>query len=91
MSLTEVVQDALKSGKVVLGYRESIKKIKSGNPKLIVIAKNIPKERKEQIEHNARIFNLKIEIFDGTSKELGVVCGKPFPISTLVILDADKI
>jgi len=29
---------------------------------------------------------VKVEIFDGTSIQLGVICGKSFPISTLVIM-----
>ncbi|MDI6806265.1 MAG: 50S ribosomal protein L30e [Candidatus Aenigmarchaeota archaeon] len=85
MSLTEIILDAIKSNKITFGYKQSIKFIKSGKPKFIVIAENIPEPMRKQIEHNAKIFNLKVEIFKGTSKELGVTCGKPFPISTLVI------
>lgn len=76
---------ALKENKVVIGYRESLDFIKSNKPKLIVIAKNIPESRKKEIEHNAKIFGLELVEFEGSSKELGVICGKPFPISTLVI------
>lgn len=85
MSLTEVILDAIKLKKVIFGYRQAIKLIKSGKPKLVVIAENIPESMRKQIEHNAKIFNLKVEIFNGSSKELGVICGKPFPVSTLVI------
>lgn len=85
MSLTETIQAALKSGKVVIGYRESIKFIKVSTPRLIVIAKNAPEKSRKEIEYNAKIGNAKVEIFDGNSKELGVICGKPFPVTTLVI------
>jgi len=85
VSLTETIQAALKSGKVVIGYRESIKFIKVSTPRLIVIAKNAPEKSRKEIEYNAKIGNAKVEIFDGNSKELGVICGKPFPVTTLVI------
>lgn len=76
---------ALKENKVIIGYKESIDFIKSNKPKLVVMTKNIPENMRKEIEHNAKIFGLEVIIFDGSSKELGVVCGKPFPISTLVI------
>jgi len=85
VSLTETIQAALKSGKTIIGYKESIKFIKVSNPKLIVIAKNAPEKTRKEIEYNAKIGKAKVEIFDGNSKELGVICGKPFPVTTIVI------
>ena len=49
------------------------------------MAKNIPEDMRKEIEHHAKIFGIKVSIFEGSSKELGVICGKPFPVSTLVI------
>ena len=85
MSLEDEVQAALKGGEAVLGFRKSIKFIKLNSPKIIVIANNIPKEMGNEIEYNAKISKTKVEVFKGSSKELGVICGKPFPITTLVI------
>ena len=34
---------------------------------------------------NAKVAEVKVETFDGTSTQLGIICGKSFPISTLVI------
>ncbi len=85
MTLTESIQEAIKSSKIIIGYKESIKFIKLNSPKLIVISKNIPEKMKKEIEHNAKISGTNIEIFDGTSTDLGIVCGEPFPVSALVI------
>lgn len=85
MALVEEIQASIKSNKTIFGYRESIKFIKLDTPKLIIISKNMPDNMKKEIEHNAKISKVKVEVFDGTSKELGVVCGKPFPITTLTI------
>jgi len=85
MTLTETIQEAIKSEKIIIGYKKSVKFIKLNSPKIIVIAKNIPEKMRREIEHSSEISNVKVEIFDGTSKELGIFCGKEFPINTLVI------
>ncbi len=85
MDLVKEIQTALKENKVIIGFRESVDFIKMNKPKMIVIAKNIPKVMREEIEHNAKIFGIEVKVFEGSSKELGIICGKPFPISTLVI------
>lgn len=83
--ITEEIQSAIKSNKVIFGYRKTIKFIKINTPKLIVIAKNAPENMKKEIEHNAKIAKTRLEVFGGTSKELGIVCGKPFPVATITI------
>jgi large subunit ribosomal protein L30e len=85
MSLTETLQSALKAGKAILGFRRSIKFIKSSKPKLIIVANNLPGRMREEIEYNARLLGVEVKVFEGDSKELGVVCGKPFPITTIAI------
>jgi len=85
MTLTETIQEAIKSKKIIIGYKKSVKFIKLNTPKLIVISENIPEQMRREIEHSSKISNANVEIFDGTSKELGILCGKEFPISTLVI------
>jgi large subunit ribosomal protein L30e len=85
MKAQEMIQEALKSKKIILGYKETIKFIKVNTPKLIVISNNLPESLRMEIEHNAKVGNMKIEVFDGNSKELGIFCGKPFPVSALII------
>lgn len=80
-----MIQEALKTKKVVIGYKDSIKFIKVSTPKLIVISNNLPENLRKEMEHNAKVGTMKIEAFDGTSKELGIFCGKPFPVSALII------
>jgi large subunit ribosomal protein L30e len=85
VSLTDTIQEAVKKGRVVLGYKESVKIIKSGKPNMVIIANNLPDVMKKEIEYNAKLAKIKIEVFDGSSKDLGVVCGKPFPVTILTI------
>ncbi|HLC39411.1 MAG TPA: 50S ribosomal protein L30e [archaeon] len=85
MTIEATIQDAMKAKKAVLGFRQAIKLIKVDEPKAIVIAKNIPERMRKEIEHNAKISRVTLEIFSGSSKDLGVICGKPYPVSTIVI------
>jgi len=85
MSLTEELQAAIKSGKAVIGYKESIKFIKLNTPKIIVVARNMPEKYRKDIDISAKASKVKLEVFDGGSKELGIICGKPFPVTTVVI------
>lgn len=77
------IQEAIKSGKAVTGYRRSVRYLKFNHPKLIVMAKNMEEKMRKGIEENTS--DSKVEIFEGTSRELGIMCGKPFPISIVVI------
>ena len=85
MAVTEEIQSAVKSGKAIIGFKESIKFIKNDAPRLVVMAKNIPEEMRKELEHNAKIGGIKLEIFNGSSKDLGIIVGKPFPVSTISV------
>lgn len=85
MTLAEDVQQAVKAKRALLGYRESIKFLKAGMPGKIVVAANAPDSVKKEIEHNAKLANVGVETFSGSSKELGVLCGKPFVVTVLTI------
>lgn len=81
MDLTELIKTSIASGKAILGFRESLKYIKLNKPRLVIVANNIPEKMKEDIIKT----KCKVEVFDGSSKELGTICGKPYPVSTVVI------
>ena len=83
--LTKTIKDAVRKGNVIIGYKKSIKFLKLNKPKMIVIASNIPENIKKEIEHHCELANVKLKVFKGSSRDLGIVCGKPYPISTLII------
>ena len=85
MNIEEEILNANKSGNLILGYRESIKFIKLNKAKFVVVAKNAKEKIVKEVEHNAKIAGIKFEILNKSSKELGILCGKPYPVSVLVI------
>jgi large subunit ribosomal protein L30e len=85
VKLTEIIQDANKTGNIIIGYNKCKKFIKVNEARLVVVANNAPARIRNEMEHNARIAGINFEVFAGTSRELGVLCGKPYPASVLVI------
>ncbi len=85
MVTQEEIRSAVSKGNVIIGYRESIKYLKSNTPKLVVIANNIPERMRKNLEDVSSVSGARVEVFEKDSVSLGVICGKPFPVSVLVI------
>ncbi len=81
MNIEETLKKAIKENRVIFGYRESLKYIRNKTPEVVIIAKNAPEKIKREILSS----NVKVVIFDGSSKDLGTICGRPHPITTVVI------
>jgi len=81
------IKQVLKTGKYILGYRKSIRAIKTGKARAVVIASKIPKWMEDDVIYYAKLGDIPVIKFKGTSYELGMVCGKPFPVAVMAILD----
>eukprot|EP00300_Choanocystis_sp_HF-7_P040727 c7239_g1_i1.p1 GENE.c7239_g1_i1~~c7239_g1_i1.p1 ORF type:complete len:125 (+),score=32.62 c7239_g1_i1:36-377(+) len=78
----------MKSGKVSLGYRSSIKTLRQGKSKLIILCANCPPLVKSEVEYYAMLAKTNVHHFSGTNNDLGAACGKYFRVGMLSILDA---
>lgn len=83
--LTGAVRLAVESGKVEFGARSGM--APGSKAKLFVLAANAPKEVREKISSQARASQTPVIEFEGTSMELGSVCGCPFPVSVLSVYE----
>ncbi|MGB9929382.1 MAG: 50S ribosomal protein L30e [Methanosarcina sp.] len=77
---------AVKTGKVILGANKTIDAAADGSAKMVVVASNCPEEIKKKIQAT----EIPVLEYEGTSVELGPVCGKPFTIAAMAILDAGE-
>ncbi len=84
------LRNILKEEKVILGSKRAIKYLKLGKVKMVIIANNCPENIKKDLEHYTKLTGIKLENFDGTAKQLGIVCGKPFSIATLAVLSEEN-
>ena len=72
---------------VTLGSEKSIQSLKLGKGQLVVVAANAPKEIIEDVEYYANLSEIPSVVYDGSSVDLGSVCGKPFTVATLIVND----
>ncbi|KAL2843209.1 50S ribosomal protein L30e-like protein [Aspergillus insuetus] len=78
----------MKSGKVTLGYKTTIKTLRSGKAKLVIIAANTPPLRKSELEYYAMLAKTPVHHYSGNNIELGTACGRLYRCSTMTVLDA---
>ncbi|KAL2114532.1 hypothetical protein VUR80DRAFT_6017 [Thermomyces stellatus] len=87
-SISSKLALVLKSGKVTLGYKTTLKTLRNGKAKLVIIAQNAPPLRKSLLEYYAMLAKAPVHHLAGTNIDLGNACGKTFRTSTMAILDA---
>lgn len=85
MDLSKELKVALNTGKVEIGYRVGLKTLKKGNAKLVVVSSNVPEGLFEKIKESAK--ETPIHRYPGSSWDLGGLCGKPFPVTTIAVID----
>lgn len=86
--LTGAIRLAVESGKVEFGARTGIVASLLGKAKLFVLARNTPEDTRNKVSSYAKLSDVPLLDFDGSTMELGSVCGKPFPVSVLSVYDA---
>ena len=78
----------IKSGKYALGFKNTMRAIRNGKSKAILLANNLPLLRRAQIQYLCMVGRIKIIEYNGTNTDLGSACGKLFRLSCLSINDA---
>jgi large subunit ribosomal protein L30e len=77
----------MKSGKYTLGYKTTLKTLRSGKAKLVIISNNCPSVRKSEIEYYAMLSKTGVHHYTGNNVDLGTACGKLHRVSCLTITD----
>lgn len=90
MDLNKEIRRAVDTGKVSFGYDSCKKIVLAGNGKLVVVASNLEQNRKETLNQLVQVEGKKLIEYPGTGLELGSVCGKPFVVSAMIVLEEGK-
>ncbi len=90
IDVNKELRRAVDTGKVFFGQKQAEKSILKGKAQLVIISGNIPKLEKEKIVANAAVSQVPSIEFDGSGLELGSVCGKPFVVSVMVVVEPGK-
>eukprot|EP00416_Gambierdiscus_australes_P020182 CAMPEP_0171056508 /NCGR_PEP_ID=MMETSP0766_2-20121228/1079_1 /TAXON_ID=439317 /ORGANISM="Gambierdiscus australes, Strain CAWD 149" /LENGTH=139 /DNA_ID=CAMNT_0011511437 /DNA_START=104 /DNA_END=521 /DNA_ORIENTATION=+ len=80
-SINTRLQLVMKSGKYSLGYKTTLKTLRQGKAKLILISNNCPPLRKSEIEYYAMLAKTGVHHFHGDNNELGTACGRYYRVA----------
>lgn len=83
--MTDELRNAIKEKKIIIGAKQTLKSLKAKSIKSVVLASNCPESIKKDVEYYSKLTGIKSENFDGTARQLGTLCGKPFSISVMAI------
>ena len=75
------------SRKYQVGYSKTVKALRMGKTKAVIIARNIPPLQKSTIEYWARLFQTPVYHYRGSEWQLGMACGKHSRVRALSITD----
>ena len=78
---------ALNTGRVHLGSKIAVREIRRGRAKIAIVSSNCPERIKETIKNHGKLSNIPVITHSKDSLDLGILCGKPFPVSSIVIND----
>lgn len=85
IDVNKAIATTVRTGKIFLGANNTVRNTKVGKVKLVIVAANCPKGAREDIEYYCRLSDIPLVTYNGTSIDLGAVCGKPFMVSALAI------
>jgi len=78
---------ALSTGKVHLGSKTAVREMRRGRARMAILSSNCPAENAKAIETYGRLSEIPVLTHAKDSVDLGVLCGKPYPVSAMVISD----
>jgi len=83
LDIAKSLRAAIRDGTVAIGAKNTLKSIQKGDTQLVILASNCPQRFRDPIL-SSTVPRTNLEV---NSVELGSVCGKPFTISALSIVD----
>lgn len=87
VEMVKALQVLAKTGQYRLGSKQSKKLVLLGKAKAVIIASNAPPDVKNDLKYYAKLGNIPVLEFPGTNFELGALIGKPFSVSSMVVID----
>ena len=81
IDIGRALKSAITTGQVEFGVGQTEKAVKSGKAQMVVLARNCPSDF---LKGDVKV---KVHIYEGNNMELGALCGKPFSVSALAVID----
>lgn len=86
-SIDQQLRLALSTGRVQLGSKQTVRELRRGRARMAIISSNCPEKMREPIINYGELGDTPVLIHEKDSVDLGILCGKPYPVSAIVIND----
>jgi large subunit ribosomal protein L30e len=90
-SIDNIIRHVVRTGKVVIGFNQTLKYSKLGKLKFVVVVSNAPEAMRDDIVYYAKLSGIPIVEYPGTNRDLGALLGKPFSVAFLGIVDLGQV
>jgi large subunit ribosomal protein L30e len=87
MDAETAIRLAVKSGKTVFGANRTLHLLRTGSPRVVILAANAPSNVINEINILAKINQIPIHQFRSNSWDLGQICGRPHMVAAMAVLE----
>ncbi|XDA85786.1 hypothetical protein R6Z07F_015534 [Ovis aries] len=88
-SINSRLQLVMKSGRYVLVYKQTLKRIRQGKVKPVILTNNCSALRKSEIEYYSMLAKTGVHHYHGNNIELGTDVKSTTEVCTLAMIDPD--
>ena len=85
MDLTRNLKQALSTGKIIFGQRETMSACARGDARLVLVAANCPEGFLSDVSDSYP--GVPIHRVQMVNRQLGSACAKPFAVSSICVID----
>lgn len=87
MDAETAIRLAVKSGKTIFGAQRTLHMLRTGSPRVVILAANAPNDLVNEVDKLAKGNNVPIHTYRSNSWDLGQVCGRPHMVAAITVLD----
>ena len=86
MDLPKQLKNAISSGTLLFGQNQTACNCVSGKARIVILAANCPLDFVSDLK--SRHPDIPLHQVEMVNRELGAACAKPFPVSSICVIDA---
>ena len=86
MDIARQLKQGISTGSIVFGQRQTSSQCSKGDAKMVLVAANCPESFIDELRNSHP--SIPMHQVAMVNRQLRAACGKPFPVSSLCILDA---
>ena len=88
MDIARQLKQGINTGNIVFGQRQTSSECSKGGAKMVLVAANCPESFIDELRNSHP--SVPVHQVTLVNRQLGAACGKPFPVSSLCIIDAGQ-